>query len=85
MVIFCLKKKYLELGIEACLLDRPRSGQPKKYTAVQEAQVIALACSKPPLGRIRWTLLLLEKHLREDANFKRISRETIRLILKKMS
>src|SRR6266508_6086025 len=34
-----------------------------KVTGEVEARVIALACSSPPQGEARWTLLRLEKHV----------------------
>ena len=46
----------------------------------KEAKLIALACSKPPKGRARWTLGLLEnkvvKTVRADADFSRIDAQT---------
>ena len=77
------RKRYLAEGLEKSLQEKERSGQPKKYEAKQEAEIIALACSGPPQGRARWTLELLTKNLNLQKGLKSINRETIRLILKK--
>jgi transposase len=65
------------------LQDAPRSGQPKKYNEKHEAELIAIACTKAPEERSRWTLELLTKAMQEKPGCKTISKETIRLILKK--
>jgi hypothetical protein len=48
-----------------------------------EARVTALACSAPPEGVKRWTVLRLEKAARAEPGMEGISRETIRRLLKK--
>lgn len=77
------RKRYLEEGLEKALQERERSGQPRKYGAKQQAEVIALACSDPPSGRARWSLELLTEKLSQQKGLGSINRETIRLILKK--
>jgi transposase len=77
------RKKYLEEGIERALGERARSGQPKKYTQKHEAEVVALACSDAPEGRSRWTLQLLSQRLKDREGLRTITRESVRLILKK--
>ncbi|MEJ0057283.1 MAG: helix-turn-helix domain-containing protein [Bacteroidota bacterium] len=77
------RKRYLEEGLEKSLQEKQRSGQPRKYGAKQEAEIIALACSNPPEGRARWSLELLTDKLSRQKGLKSINRETIRLILKK--
>jgi transposase len=78
-----IKKRYREEGLKSALQDKPRPGQPKKYTKRHEAEIIALACTKSPDGRKRWSLTLLTEELRKKKGFETINRETIRLILKK--
>jgi transposase len=41
------------------LTDNPRSGRPKLIDGEVEAHIIAIACSSPPEGRVRWTLRLI--------------------------
>lgn len=77
------KKRYCEAGLQRALTEKPRPGQPKKYTKRHEAEIIALACTKSPDGRKRWSLTLLTEELRKKKGFRTINRESIRLILKK--
>jgi transposase len=78
-----IRRRYVEEGIPYALSDKPRSGQPIKYTEKHVAEVIALACSNSPDGSKRWSLSLLTEELREKEGFETISKESIRLILKK--
>ena len=77
------KKRYREEGLQNALTEKPRSGQPKKYTNKQEAEIIAMACTDPPKGRKRWTIRLLTERMKRRKGFETINRETIRLTLKK--
>ena len=77
------KQRFVREGIEAALEEEPRSGQPRIHTAAREAEVVALACSDAPSGRTRWTLELLTERLNKQKGFKKINRESIRLMLKK--
>ena len=81
--IWRIKNKYVECGLEVALKDAPRSGQPMKYKEKEEAEIVALACTKAPTGRARWTLKLMEKELKNRNGMETITRETIRLTLKK--
>jgi hypothetical protein len=45
----------------------------------QEAHIIALACSEPPAGQVRWTLELLTQEVLKDGIVTHISPETVRL------
>jgi putative transposase len=83
ITIWRVKNKYTELGVEEAIKDEPRSGQPIKYEDKDLGEIVALACSKAPEGRARWTLRLLESKLKEKEGFETINRESIRLILKK--
>lgn len=78
-----IKKRYIKEGLESALKEKPRPGQPIKYTEKHTAEVIALACTTPPEGRKRWTIELLVEELTKREGFENITRETIRLILKK--
>ena len=74
---------YLEGGLDLALWDVQRPGAPRRYETDVEAQVAALACSSPPTGAKRWTLVLLEREARTRPGMEDISRETIRRLLKK--
>ena len=82
--VWRIKKSYLEEGLDAALKDHPRPGQPKKYTLKHEAEIAALACTDPPEGRKRWSLILLQDELKKREGLETINRESIRLIFKKM-
>jgi transposase len=83
ITIWRVKNKYLEAGVKDAIKDGPRPGQPQKYKDKEKAEIIALACSKAPNGRSRWTIRLLEKSLKEQKGMETINRESIRLLLKK--
>ncbi len=78
-----VKKRYREEGLQRALTEKPRPGQPKKYTEKEEAEIIARACTDPPRGRKRWTIRLLTGELKNKKDFETINRESVRLILKK--
>jgi len=78
-----IKRRYRKEGLQNALKEKPRPGQPKKYSETQKVEVIAQACAKPPEGRKRWSLILLTEELHKKSGFETINRETIRLILKK--
>jgi len=79
-----IRKRYVEEGLPSVLSDKPRSGQPIKYTEKHVAEVIALACSSSPDGSKRWSLSLLAEELRKKEGFETVNKESIRLILKKV-
>ena len=78
-----IKRRYRQEGLRSALVDKPRSGQPKKYTERHEAEIIAQACAKPPEGRARWSIVLLTDELKKRKGLETINRETVRLVLKK--
>lgn len=43
------------------------------FDGEKEAKLVALACSKPPKGRVRWTLRLLENKVVEHGILDRAS------------
>ena len=63
----------------------PPSGPARKLDGEQEAHLIALACTRPPEGKARWTLRLLAERLVELEHVDAISHETVRQTLKKTS
>ncbi len=74
---------YLEGGVELAVFDVARSGRPRQYGTDDEARVTALACSAPPAGRQRWTMVELERAARQEPGMRTVSRETVRRMLKK--
>lgn len=81
--IWRTRAAFLEKGLDYALHDVDRPGQPIKYGTDQQAEVVALACSTPPKGAKRWTIDLLTEAARRRPKLKKISRESIRLFLKK--
>ena len=81
--IWRTRAAYLEGGLDFALQDMARPGQPKRYGTDQEAEVTALACSDPPPGAKRWTVALLTEAAQRQPQMRKISRESIRRMLKK--
>lgn len=80
-----LRKRFVEEGLEACLQRKQQapSSTRLKFDGEQEAHLIQIACSSPPLGRNRWSLRLLADRLVELEIFDSVSYETVRQTLKK--
>jgi hypothetical protein len=75
----------VEEGLEATLIRKhsPNSARRRIFDGAAEARLIALACSKPPAGRARWTLQLLEEAVVELKIVECASDNTIGRTLKK--
>src|SRR5262249_19164964 len=68
-------------GLDAVLTRKKRETPPIEpiFDGKRQAQLIALACSKPPAGRARWTVRLLAEHvverkIVESAHFNTVAR-----------
>jgi transposase len=81
--VFNVKRRFLTGGLQAALYDQPRSGRPVEISGTQRAKITALACSKPPKGRARWTLRLLADKVVELGYCESLSHTQARKILKK--
>ena len=79
------RQRLVEEGLEAALIRKhsPNSARRRIFDGAAEARLIALACSKPPIGRARWTLQLLEEAVVELKIVERASDNTIGRTLKK--
>ena len=84
-MVYRVRKQLVEEGIEAVLSRKQRATPaiPRIFDGETEARLIALACSKPPKGRARWTLRLLENKVVELGIVDRASDSTIGRTLKK--
>jgi transposase len=79
-----IRQRFVEEGIESALLRKPHSRhKPRKIDGEQEAHLIALCCSTPPEGRVRWTLKLLTTRLIELELLGDVSSTTVGRVLKK--
>jgi hypothetical protein len=79
-----VRQRYVEQSLEAALNRRaPRRDYRRKLDGAQEAHLVAVACSAPPPGQVRWTLRLLADRLVELEIVEAISYQTVRRVLKK--
>ena len=83
--VYRVRKQLVEEGFEAVLSRKQRAtpAVARIFDGEKEAKLIALACSKPPKGRVRWTLRLLENKVVELGIVDRASDSTIGRALKK--
>jgi len=79
------RRRFVEEGPDAALRERPRPGARPKLGPKARAYVVALACTRPPEGRHRWTMQLLADRVVEVQLVPDITDEAIRLLLKKTS
>lgn len=81
-----IRQRFVEESFETALYSRrPGRRYPHKLDGEAEAHLVALACTKPPAGRARWTVRLLTGRLVELGVVEAVSRETVRRVLKKTS
>jgi transposase len=80
------RQQLVEEGFEAVLTRKhsPASARKRIFDGAAEAKLVAVACSKPPAGRARWTLKLLEEAVVELNIVERASDNTIGRTLKKI-
>jgi transposase len=76
--VYRTKQRFVEEGLERALSEAPRPGAERKLGANDEALLVAVACSKPPAGRARWTLQLLADEMVRLTEHDSVSDETIR-------
>jgi len=84
-MLYRVRRQLVEEGFEAVLSRKQREAPAvsRIFDGEKEAKLIALACSKPPKGRTRWTLRLLENKVVELGIVERASDFTIGRALKK--
>jgi len=79
-----VRERFVQEGLEAALQRKPQSRRkPRVIRGETEAHLIALACSAPPEGHVRWSLRLLSDKLIELKHVDHVCRETVRKTLKK--
>lgn len=80
-----VRQRFVEQGVQAALGRKKRAQPPKQklLDGRKEAQLVALRCSEPPTGRVKWTLGLLADTLVELQVVDTISHETVRQTVKK--
>ena len=82
--VYRTKQRFVEEGLDRALSELPRPGAERKLDVNDEALLIAVACSKPPTGRARWTLQLLADEMVRLTTHETVSAETIRRRLSEM-
>ena len=79
-----VRRRCVEEGVESALNRKKQLRRRQRILDGEgEARLIAMACGKPPDGHVRWTLRLLADQLVECEIVESISRETVRMALKK--
>lgn len=86
MTVANIRKRYDAEGLAAALnRKKPEREYEHCLDGDAEAHLIALVCGKPPEGKNRWTLRLLQKRMVELTYTETVSYETVRTTLKKMN
>lgn len=79
-----LRQRWMEEGLDVALSGKKREVfKEKLFDGRVEAHLLALRCSAPPEGRIRWTLHLLADRMVALEHVPAMSYESVRQILKK--
>jgi transposase len=77
--VYRTKRDFVEGGLDNALNEASRPGGERKLDVKQEASLVALACTKPPEGRARWTMqLLADRFVELTDEVESISSETVR-------
>ncbi len=86
-----VRQAFLYRGLAGAIHHKKPTGpRPRKMEGELEAHLVAVVCSPPPVGRVRWTVRLLSDELVQVVEAigrhpqESVSRETIRKTLKKM-
>lgn len=84
MKIYRVKQRFVDEGLEVALNGhKGRRVYERKADGDFEAHLVALSCSDPPPGHLRWSLRLLADKLVELQYVDSVSYETVRRVLKK--
>jgi hypothetical protein len=84
--IYRTRQAFVEDGFVFALRPRKANREyQRKLNSEQEANLIALACGKPPPGFAHWSLRLLARRFVDLRHVDHISPETVRQTLKKTS
>jgi len=83
--VYRTKQCFVEEGLQSALSEAPRPGAPRKLGAGDESLLVAVACSKPPYGRAKWTMELLAGEMVRLTAHESLSGETVRRRLGEMA
>jgi putative transposase len=74
-------RRYLELGLDQALFEDQRPGPTPLLSDRENQKIIAMVCGPPPEGRAGWTTKLIAEEAVKKKICRRVSRETIRILL----
>lgn len=80
-----IRRRFVQEG-EAPAINRKVRQTPPTPPIIDgeiEPQLIAICCSEPPEGRVRWTMQMLADALKDRRIVTQVSAETVRRVLKK--
>ena len=84
MKLYRVKQRFVDEGLQVALNGhKGQRAYEKKADGEFEAHLVALSCSKPPPGHVRWSLRLLADKVVELQYLDSVSYETVRRVLKK--
>lgn len=73
--------RYRAGGLEGALYERSRPGAAPLLSAAERQRIIAMVCSDPPEGQVRWTVRLVAREAVQRKLVPKVGRETIRVLL----
>ncbi len=80
-----VRRRFTLGGLDAALNEMPRPGAKPVLDGEAEALVIATACGPAPDGKATWSAQMLANRLIELKVVERVSDDTIRRVLKKVT
>ena len=80
-----LRQRVVEAGLDEALRPTTKPRPPRKVDGAAQARIVALACSAPPAGFVRWSLKRLAERVVELEILESVSHEQVRQVLKKTS
>ena len=85
--LYRVKRQFVEDSLEEALTGKTAERAPRHCTldGEGEARLVAMACSKPPEGFVKWNLRLLAEKLVDLQIVESVSYGTVRNVLKKKS
>ena len=76
-----LGHRYEQAGLHGALYEKQRPGVAEVLDTSQQQRIIAMACSRPPEGRARWTVRLVAEEAVKRKLVPTVGREAIRILL----
>jgi hypothetical protein len=82
--VWRVRQRFVAQGLDGAVRRKPPARvYARKIDGAAEAHLVALSCSEPPQGRVRWSMRLLADKLVELRIVGAVSDETVRRTLKK--